>query len=79
VGLRWSQRATEYATGGDMSCEICKREHNRRDVLCQPCRESINRLATICSSHPDVLAQQETPGEPVGGKAWWARAGGGNH
>ncbi len=59
-----------------MSCEICKREHNRSDVLCQPCRESMTRLATICGTHPGVSPAIDDDGEPVGGKAWWARAGG---
>jgi hypothetical protein len=38
-----------------MSCDLCRHEHHRSDILCQPCREMISRVAKICSANPEVL------------------------
>lgn len=59
-----------------MSCDICKHEHSRADVLCQPCRETMVRLIRICRTNPGVLSSAQAAQQAATGTTWWAGAAG---
>lgn len=60
-----------------MSCDLCKHEHDRRDILCEPCRDMIIRLATICRRNPEVLFMPANDIQNSTNRTWWAEAVGG--
>jgi hypothetical protein len=58
-----------------MSCDLCKHEHDRTDILCEPCRDMIARLTTICRRNPEVLSMSEPASQAGATNTWWAEAG----
>ena len=57
-----------------MGCDLCKHEHDRRDILCEPCRDMIARLNTICRRNPEVLTMSSSGSESGTARTWWAEA-----
>lgn len=57
-----------------MSCDLCKHEHDRRDILCEPCRDMIVRLSTICRRNPEALTMSDAASESGTSRIWWAEA-----
>lgn len=57
-----------------MSCDLCKHEHDRTDILCEPCRDMIARLRKICRTNPEVLSISDTASQSSADKTWWAEA-----